>query len=254
MYWTFLRFSSRPDLFFSPPHPTRWMIATATSSLTRMIAEPSIGSNRPAAAPVPQPALTILSEATNQLGFPDAANRPNPGSTSEKGGELCRSKISTPYPFYLRGQSRFGAQTFNPINPCGHAHFAQRAAVSRRGFLGMTAAASGLLFGGLAAPSAAEAARKGSSTPEPIPGGIQPLGPGTEIFHINLPAAGFEPSLITDFNGEVGVANVGGDGHADGHKHEHVQETGFRCGCSCGCPCSGKMVSTPTRLRQQYDE
>jgi len=76
----------------------------------------------------------------------------------------------------------------------------------------MTAAASGVLFGGLAAPSAAEAARKGSSTPKPIPGGIQPFGSGTELFHIFLPAPGFEPSTITDFNGEVGVANVGGMG------------------------------------------
>jgi hypothetical protein len=39
----------------------------------------------------------ILSEATNQRGFPYAANRPNPGSMKEKGGELCRSKISIPY-------------------------------------------------------------------------------------------------------------------------------------------------------------
>src|SRR5229473_5981113 len=36
--------------------------------------------------------------------------------------------------------------------------------------------------------------------------------PGTEIFHIFLPAPGFEPSTITDFNGMVGVANVGGMG------------------------------------------
>jgi hypothetical protein len=113
---------------------------------------------------------------------------------------------------YLRGQPRLAAEAFHPINPRGHAHFAQRAALSRRGFLGMTAAASGLLFGGLAAPPVAEAARKGSSTPKPIPGGVQPLGPGTEIFHINLPAPGFEPSTITDFNGVVGVANVGGKG------------------------------------------
>jgi len=76
----------------------------------------------------------------------------------------------------------------------------------------MTAAASGMFFGSLAAPPAAWAARKGSSTPKPIPGGIQPLGPGTETFHIFLPAPGFEPSTITDFNGVVGVANVGGKG------------------------------------------
>ncbi len=113
---------------------------------------------------------------------------------------------------YLRGQPRFAAQAFHPKNPRGHAHFAKRATLSRRGFLGMNAAASGLLFGGLAAPSVAEAHRKGSSIPKPIPGGIQPLGSGTEIFHIFLPAPCFEPSTITDFNGEVGVANLGGVG------------------------------------------
>src|SRR5229473_7830403 len=112
----------------------------------------------------------------------------------------------------LRGQPRFAAQAFHPMNPRGHTHFAQRAALSRRGFLGMTAAASGLLFGGLAAPSMAEAARKGSSTPKPIPGGIQPFGPGTEVFHIFLPGPGNEPSTITDFNGFVGVAHVTGNG------------------------------------------
>ena len=124
----------------------------------------------------------------------------------------------------LRGQPRFAAQAFHPMNPRGHSHFAQRAALSRRGFLGMTAAASGVLFGGLAAPSIAEAARKGSSTPKPIPGGIQPFGPGTEVFHIFLPAPGFEPSTITDFNGDVGVANVRGKG-TQTDTNTHTSET-----------------------------
>jgi len=120
--------------------------------------------------------------------------------------------LHTPLHSYPRGHPRVAAPAPHPMNPRGHAHFAQRAALSRRAFLGMTAAASGMFFGSLAAPPAAWAARKGSSTPKPIPGGIQPLGPGTETFHIFLPAPGFEPSTITDFNGVVGVANVGGKG------------------------------------------
>jgi hypothetical protein len=52
--------------------------------------------------------LILLSEATNQRGgdFSHAANGPNPGSLDEKGGELCRSKISIPYPILTCEDSR----------------------------------------------------------------------------------------------------------------------------------------------------
>jgi hypothetical protein len=92
----------------------------------------------------------------------------------------------------------------------GHSHFAQRA-LSRRGFLGLSAAASGLAFAGLAAPPLAHAAKE-SRLPNPIPGGMQLLGPEGPLFHIFLPSPTTEPSLITDFQGFVGLAAVGGRG------------------------------------------
>jgi hypothetical protein len=63
-------------------------------------------------------------------------------------------------------------------------------------------------------PIAARAARPPSSEPSPIPGGIQPFGPGTEVFHLFLPEPGNEPSTITDFNGFLGVARITGYGTA----------------------------------------
>src|SRR5579859_4051827 len=94
----------------------------------------------------------------------------------------------------------------------GHAHFWERAALSRRRFIGTAAGATGLALGaGLWAPGAAYAA-SGSAAPRPIPGGIQPFGPGTEVFHVFIPGHKGEPSTITDFNGFVGVATVRGMG------------------------------------------
>lgn len=57
--------------------------------------------------------------------------------------------------------------------------------------------------------------------PRPIPGGIQPFGPGTTVYHVMLPGypplgrpdpAENDPSLITDFNGHAGIAYVQGTG------------------------------------------
>jgi hypothetical protein len=46
--------------------------------------------------------------------------------------------------------------------------------------------------------------------PKPIPGGINipPFG----FFHLFLPGSGAEPSSITDFNGNVGIALIRGEG------------------------------------------
>ena len=92
--------------------------------------------------------------------------------------------------------------------------------VSRRRFLQATAGASGLFLGaGLGGPFAA-AAPAGSADPRPIPGGIQPFGPRTEVFHLFLPEPGNEASTITDFNGFLGVARITGYGTAtDGAGH-----------------------------------
>ena len=90
----------------------------------------------------------------------------------------------------------------------GHAHFWRRA-LSRQRFLRSAAGVGVALGAGLRFP--ASAAAQGSG-PKPIPGGIQPFGPGTETFHIILPDHGTEPSTITDLNGVVGLAHVMGTG------------------------------------------
>jgi hypothetical protein len=97
--------------------------------------------------------------------------------------------------------------------PVGHTHFWERAAehgVTRRTFLGRSAGAVGAVAGlGLVGAAPAFAA---VSDPKPIPGGVQPGGPGTPVFHLFLPGAGNEPSTITDFNGFVGITEIAGTG------------------------------------------
>lgn len=103
-----------------------------------------------------------------------------------------------------------------------HRHFAERL-VNRRAFLEKSGLSLGVLAGaGLLRPSRLSAApvpplsfgRKSTTaaTPSPIPGGLQLLGPSGPLFHVFLPATGAEPSTITDFNGFVGWAAVGGMG------------------------------------------
>ena len=102
--------------------------------------------------------------------------------------------------------ARSSAVTVRPLEP-GHRH-----GPSRRRFLaaGAGLGAVGFLGAQVAGAGPALAARR-AGDPRPIPGGIQPFGPGTEVFHVFLPGTG-EPSTITDFNGFVGVANVDGVG------------------------------------------
>jgi hypothetical protein len=90
-----------------------------------------------------------------------------------------------------------------PTSPRGHPHFWQRG-LSRRQFIGASAAATA---GALTAPAwLPSLAQADANDPTPIP---QSIGP----FHIQLPGQG-EPSTITDFQGVVGVAAVGGMGTA----------------------------------------
>jgi len=113
----------------------------------------------------------------------------------------------------------------------GHPHFARRL-LNRRRFLektGLTVgalAASGLLTGAASAASTANRGRHSTTTaaPQPIPGGLQLLGPDGPLFHVFLPASGVEPSTITDFNGFVGWAAVGGTGThtVTGEAPEHL--------------------------------
>jgi hypothetical protein len=108
----------------------------------------------------------------------------------------------------------------------------QREGVGRRGFVlgaaGLTGAAvGGGWLTGAPAASAHPSRHRHLSTAaaRPIPGGIQPLGPGTEVFHVILPGQG-EPSTITDFKGEVGVAVT--DGRGTGPNAAHAFEIDIR--------------------------
>jgi hypothetical protein len=90
-------------------------------------------------------------------------------------------------------------QTMRPHR--GHAHFWQRARLSRRNFLWTAAGAAGASVL-LAQPDGAQ--------PRPIPGGFQ-FTPGGPFFHVSGGSGG-ENSTITDFNGTVGSAIVDGTG------------------------------------------
>jgi hypothetical protein len=103
-------------------------------------------------------------------------------------------------------------QSLNDHHYVGHTHFWERAMLSRRQFLGTAAGATGIVLGsGLWMPGQALAWGDGAA-PRHIPGGIQPFGPGTEVFHVFLPGEGNEPSTITDFHGSIGIAMVDGTG------------------------------------------
>jgi hypothetical protein len=103
----------------------------------------------------------------------------------------------------------------------GHAHFWERA-LSRRQFIGATAAAGGAaVTAGLWLPTLAEAA---NVAPRPIPGGTF-LPPFNQSFHFFFPTGPFpetvenklgDQSTITDFRGSVGVADVGQNTGSDG--------------------------------------
>ena len=102
----------------------------------------------------------------------------------------------------------------------GHPHFWDRA-MARRQFITTAAGTLGLVLGsgtlgsGLWRPQLARATTLSGADPTPIPGGIQPFGPGTEVFHIFLPGSDMEPSTITDFHGFVGLAHITGFGTAN---------------------------------------
>jgi hypothetical protein len=107
--------------------------------------------------------------------------------------------------------ARSSTVTVRPLEP-GHRHAPSRRQVLAGAGLG----AAGILGTQVIGAGPALAARR-AGAPRPIPGGIQPFGPGTEVFHVFLPGTG-EPNTITDFHGFAGVANIDGVGagaHAD---------------------------------------
>jgi hypothetical protein len=92
------------------------------------------------------------------------------------------------------------------------------APLTRREFLKLAGINALALGAALSFPHGVSAHGAG---PKPIPGGIQPFGPGTTVYHVLLPGyppfgspnpAENDPSLITDFNGHVGLAYVQGMG------------------------------------------
>ena len=97
----------------------------------------------------------------------------------------------------------------------GHAHFWNRAMTRRQFITTATGLAGAALGSGLWMPALVHAAKPSGSAPRPIPGGIQPFGPGTEVFHVFPPDPNNlkrEPSTITDFNGFVGITEISGTG------------------------------------------
>jgi hypothetical protein len=88
-----------------------------------------------------------------------------------------------------------------------------------------TAIGGGLLTG---VPAASAQTTTGdhlsSAAARPIPGGFQ-LTPGGEVFHVFFPGEG-EPSLITDFKGDVAAAVI--DGRGTGANAAHAFEVDVR--------------------------
>jgi hypothetical protein len=98
----------------------------------------------------------------------------------------------------------------------GHSHFWERA-LSRRNFVQAAGGASGLLLASQVLPGSLVHAMNPAS-PKPLPGGTHlpflPASGPNSVVHFFFPGTGVEPSLITDFKGVVGLANVNGTGTA----------------------------------------
>jgi hypothetical protein len=108
----------------------------------------------------------------------------------------------------------------------GHAHFWDRA-MTRRTFIGSAAVAGGAAAtAGMWLPEFARAAAFAEADPRFIPGGTKlPFAP--DPFHFFFPTDGVpgavtvesghgDPSLISDFDGMIGVADVGATTGTDG--------------------------------------
>ncbi|HKS71574.1 MAG TPA: twin-arginine translocation signal domain-containing protein [Terriglobales bacterium] len=109
----------------------------------------------------------------------------------------------------------------SPPHAGAHSHFWSRV-FSRRNFIAGAVGAAGLAMApNLAFPTEAEAEGTApglfcSPSPSPIVGGTQIFGPGTELFHIFLPAPGSEVSTVGNFQGSVGLASGHGTGTING--------------------------------------
>ena len=114
-----------------------------------------------------------------------------------------------------------------PFDVMSSSHYA-RHGFSRRAFIGGTAAATGAALGsGLLSPAAA-LARNSQPAPKPTTA-ITPIS-GID-FHFTSFGPGIDPSSITDFKGQVGVADVQGTGIArkpDGRVETLLFDTDMR--------------------------
>ncbi|HYX84547.1 MAG TPA: hypothetical protein VE777_06220 [Gaiellales bacterium] len=113
-------------------------------------------------------------------------------------------------------------------HPQGHDHFWERA-FTRGGLVRAGAVAAGA---GLLSPAIARAGFDTGDLPRHIPGGIQPFGPGTQVFHVFLPGRGAEPATIYNFHGTFGVAALKGTGTgidtATGRRHRLLWDVDLR--------------------------
>jgi hypothetical protein len=105
-----------------------------------------------------------------------------------------------------------------------------RQRLTRRGFLGATAGATGAVLGsGLLQPAAALAAPRTDSTPNPS-AHKETLG-SPLTFSLTFPAPNTDLSSITDFKGFMGFSDVRGAGtatYADGSRETLVYDTDMR--------------------------
>jgi hypothetical protein len=89
----------------------------------------------------------------------------------------------------------------------GHSHFWERAALSRRQFMGAAAATGAAVGASVLTPLTAVGDASTTAAPNPIP-----PNPALGGLRVWLPGKTNEPSTIYDFNGFVGVAAIEGTG------------------------------------------
>ncbi len=126
--------------------------------------------------------------------------------------------------FECFAEERFGSGDFPP----------SMSGISRRKFMSAAAGAGAfILSSGLWRPTRARADAPGPGTPNPIPETTTLFG---EAFHFLPPAPTLDQSLVTDFNGFVGVINMfGGTGHgSDGTAFTYNVDQRFMNGVFVG--------------------
>jgi len=112
---------------------------------------------------------------------------------------------------YLRAQLQFCGSNIPSINRRGHAHFCATCCAFTARISRMTAAASGLLFGGLSHHQWRRRLER-FQHPQADPGRHSASWPGNEIFHIFLPAPVSSLPQSPTLTATSASPNVGGMG------------------------------------------